>query len=284
MNMPATCASQDHGPIPQPGALTPRGPSAGALAIVSHDLKGPLANLALLIEAIDAGNLDMSAERRSALTARASRLVDRMAGLLTSLSRHVQVFGDPLTVVAEDVGLRGLVANVIAQNEPLAAARGIRLDFAVGERLRLRGDPELLSQAIDNLVNNALKHTPRGGRVACEVRTATDGIQVRVIDQGPGLTGADLARAFRPFTRLSAVAETPIASSGLGLWIVRLIAENHGGRIAAANNVPGPGATFTLHLPRLRQGSARSRTRLDDAVSPACPPTGSRRADDLNRV
>jgi two-component system, OmpR family, sensor histidine kinase SenX3 len=260
MNARTSCFSFESANIAGRAAAAPRrgrprrscrGDNAGALAVVAHDLRGPLANLSLLIEAIDAGSASMSAERRGVLTGRAARLVERLERLLTSLIHRARSWGDPLAVIVQDVDLTDLIRTAVALNESLAVARGIGLEVVAAKNLMLRGDPELLLQAVENLVNNALKYTPCGGHVVCLAMAGDDGLfEVRVVDEGPGLTDADLARAFRPFTRLSAVSDTPMAATGLGLWIVRLIAENHGGRIEAANNVGGPGATFRLCLPR----------------------------------
>ncbi len=240
---------------------------AGALAVVAHDLRGPLANLSLLIEAIEAGAQDASADRRLVLTGRAMRLVERLQALLTGLILRVQRDGDPLEMQPKDIDLVPLVQAAVTQNEALATARGIRLMVHQAERLELSADPELLHQVLDNLLTNALKHTRRGGRVTCEARAEGGWIVVRVIDEGPGLTDHDLARAFRPFTRLSAVSDTRAGSTGLGLWIVRLIAQSHGGRIETANRPGNCGAVFTLRLPATATDIDPRRTTHVDLAS-----------------
>ncbi|MSU88453.1 hypothetical protein GE300_02330 [Rhodobacteraceae bacterium 2CG4] len=225
----------------------------GALAIVAHDLKGPLANLSLLVDAIGIENAKAPRPRLTELTARADALVDRLQGVLMGLLDRTRLHGDPLAVVAQDVDLAQLIARAVAGNAPLAAERRVRVVADDTGPLWIRGDAETLLQALDNLVNNAVKHAAPGGIVACEATRIDDGgVAVLVRDDGPGLSDGDLARAFRPFTRLSAVSDATAPGSGLGLWIVRLIAENHGGRIDAANNADRRGATFTLRLPRGR--------------------------------
>jgi signal transduction histidine kinase len=224
--------------------------AVGALSIIAHDLKGPLANLALLVSAIGMENAKARPDRRTALAQRAERLIDRLDQMLSGLIERERAFGDPLALVAGERELGALLGVVAACNEASAERRYVRLETRIAGSLPIRGDGELIMQAIDNLLSNAIRHTPPGGRVTCTAGVEADGfVSVRIRDSGKGMDDDALARAFRPFARLGTAGGAAGKGHGLGLWIVRLIAENHGGRVTAARNPSGHGMTFTLTLP-----------------------------------
>ncbi len=143
------------------------------------------------------------------------------------------------TAVEQDVRLDELVAAAVERAQ--RRARGLRFEQELEPRL-VRGDPGRLDRAIGNLLDNAIKWSPDGGRV--EV-SAVDGT-VRVRDHGPGFSAEDLPRAFERFYRADEARGMP--GSGLGLAIVRRIAEEHGGT-ARVDNAPDGGAVAEIALP-----------------------------------
>lgn len=238
----------------------------GALAIIAHDLKAPLANLDLLLGAMAIENAKAAPDgrpggrpdRRTGLTQRAERLVVRLTQLLDGLIERERTFGDPLVVVTRDHDMGAILRTVASCNEAAAERRFVRLRVRVSGALPIRGDGELLIQAIDNLVANAIRHTEPGGRVLCEADARDTGeVVVRIRDGGAGLAPSEIAQLFRPFIRVGALAGAgaepgSACGHGLGLWIVRLIAENHGGRVTAERTPGARGTTFALTLPRAR--------------------------------
>jgi two-component system, OmpR family, sensor histidine kinase SenX3 len=226
-------------------------PGAGALSIVAHDLRGPLANLSLLIEGMACCEDDHPRDRVTHLAQKAERLIGRLDAMLTELLQRARASGDPLAFTPSYINIAELVDTVIAHNEPLARSRSLRLRRNLAEPTFIWGCQDLLMQALDNLLNNAIRHSRRGGQVECEVVPLNSGgIEIRIVDEGPGLTPRDVTRAFRPFTQLSAHTDSAGGSTGLGLWIVRIVAERHGGHVQAANRKDGTGAVFTLCLPQ----------------------------------
>jgi signal transduction histidine kinase len=143
---------------------------------------------------------------------------------------------------------------VEAQAE-IAEGRGISVVSRVPTSpVMLRFDRERILQLLGNLIGNALKFTPRGGEVVVELADAADAATLSVRDSGPGIPEAELPRVFDRFFRGTNVGEARASGSGLGLAIARSIVEMHGGAIEVAS-VAGSGSTFTITLPREREGS-----------------------------
>jgi signal transduction histidine kinase len=238
-----------------------------SLAIFAHDLRGPLANLALLLEVI--GSLTVGS-RTDAMARQAQGIVDALNDLLTSMLARVRATGDPLSADGALVDLDRLVEQVWSLNRPIAERRAVLLERSGLRNVTLLGDAQLLRQALDNLIGNAVKHSPSGSSVSCEVEVENGHAVIRIRDRGPGIRPEEIGRLFRPFMRLSTRATGTAPSVGLGLWIVRLIAERHGGSVAADVAVDGAGVTLMLRLPlaaRVR-ASRRARPERMDYASP----------------
>jgi signal transduction histidine kinase len=221
----------------------------GVLAIVAHDMRGPLANLSLLLEGIGAFNEAGARERIAASLETAGAVIDHLDGMLGALLERARTGSDPLAFKPSPVDLIEVMEMAAGLNEAAAATRSVRVHTYGIEPLVAWGDNHLLLESIDNLIGNAIKHTRSGGSVVCEAGISGGEAVLRILDEGPGLTESDLMRAFRPFTRLSSAGDGARSSHGLGLWIVRLIAERHGGSIEAANRRDRRGAEFTLRVP-----------------------------------
>jgi len=233
------------------------GAFGNALSIVAHDLKGPLGNLALLVEDISR-NAEENGEKRIARKAEnADRIISRMSGLLSAVLERARDSRDPLSGTMATVNLVEVLQLAFTVNQPAARRKSITFHCLAMDPVLARGDEELLFEAFDNLIGNAVRHAPEGGRITCETGLADDGcIVVRIGDDGPGFEAADLLRAFRPFMGLGRKPVGGNLSSGLGLWITRLIAERHGGQISARNRSANGGAILTLRLPAARVGAS----------------------------
>ena len=133
---------------------------------------------------------------------------------------------------------------------PLAAAKSIDVGIErADDRAEVAGDPASLETLVANLVDNAIRYTPPGGRVDVTVDRSGDDVVLSVRDNGPGIAAADRERAFERFAR-GAGADAP--GSGLGLAIVRRIAERHGGSVELAEGLDGRGLSVVVRLPGLR--------------------------------
>jgi len=137
--------------------------------------------------------------------------------------------------------------------DPLAGQKNMRLvrklDAAAPPVL---ADPDLLARAVSNLVSNAIKYSPAGTDVTVSVRAESNGVCVEVADQGPGIPAGDLDRIFEKFYRVPRAADADTPGTGLGLALVREVAELHGGTVTVASPA-GAGSVFSLHIPRMEE-------------------------------
>ena len=141
-----------------------------------------------------------------------------------------------------------LAADCIEAARPRASEKQIELAFDGAERLELLGDRTRLAQLLDNLVSNAIKFTPEGGRVGVRLTQYERRVVVGVSDTGMGISPEEQARLFQRFFRTSEATRRAIQGTGLGLTITKAIAEAHGGTIEVESTV-GVGTTFVVELP-----------------------------------
>jgi len=201
------------------------------LAFLVHEVRSPVAALSAIAEALAGGDLDEGTQRE-------------LAGLALAACRGIErVVGDAAvgSVRLEAVDVGGLVRESVAA----AALGGAKVRPVVSSDLpRIAADPIRLRQALDNLVANAIAHSPPGGEVVVNARVGEGEILLSVSDKGAGIPIEEQERIFEPGVRL----DTSRQGSGLGLAVARAIAEAHGGTLTV-ESAPGDGATFTLVLP-----------------------------------
>lgn len=220
------------------------------LTIVAHDLRGPLSSLRLLVEAMGTRATKAGDVAVAVKSARAERILDSLDRLLNGILERVSETGDPLALKPEVIDLSDLFDDAVSINSPRAQARSIKLQTVSDERCKVRGDRQLLLQVLDNIIGNAIKHSPYGGTVTCLVEQSGDHATMSISDEGPGMTPTDLKRAFAPFTKLSAKAADNSQSWGLGLWMAKVIISQHGGDIEVQSGGRGKGTEFRVSLLR----------------------------------
>jgi two-component system sensor histidine kinase BaeS len=219
------------------------------LADVSHELMTPLTAMRGYLETLSlhAQSLDPETrERYLAIIRDETMRVELIVGDLLDLSR---LEGGGESFDAQDVPLEDLFGRVVARHGRAAEDKGVEIvtSIAAGAEI-VTGDPMRLEQALQNLAANALRHTPKGGRVALNAALEDGAIVVTVSDTGSGIASEHLARVFDRFYKVDPSRAGQAAGSGLGLSIVKAIVERHGGKIAAASQAGG-GTTFTLKFP-----------------------------------
>jgi signal transduction histidine kinase len=241
---------------------TDRDRSREFLADVSHELRTPIAALRTFNELLVEGAGNDPTTRAEFLEASRGQLerLDWLAQNLLELSK-LESGLVLLDLRADDI--RSAVEHAVEQATPTARRRGVDLSIALPDRpLQLRHDPVRVGQVVANLVGNAIKFTPRGGKVRVEVRPSSGGgATIEVSDTGVGIDPAELPRIFDRFYRGSQASEARGSGSGLGLAIVRSIVEMHGGTVVVESR-RGGGSTFTVTLPRQPQDAAAEPGRV----------------------
>jgi signal transduction histidine kinase len=218
------------------------------VATVSHELRTPLTSMMGFLEMIregEAGDLNDEQQRFLAIVYRSSERLQRLVGDLLFVAR---LDANGLQLQFADTQLDEIVRDAVESSGALARAREISLVAEVEPVPPVSGDRERLSQLVGNLISNALKFTPAGGRVT--VRAFVDGSRavVEIVDTGIGIPPAEQSRLFQRFFRSSTATEQAIPGTGLGLVISRAIAEAHGGTIDVTSQ-PGEGTTFRVEIP-----------------------------------
>jgi signal transduction histidine kinase len=156
------------------------------------------------------------------------------------------------------VDLTHVVGEAVQDHRALFEGEGVALEVALPSGpLWLEGDPARLAQVIGNLLHNASKFTPPGGRVAValEAMPGANRAELRVEDDGEGIAAGLLPRLFEPFTQADTSLDRSRGGLGLGLALVKGLVELHGGTVAAASEGPGRGARFTVRLPLADDGA-----------------------------
>lgn len=231
---------------------------------LAHELRNPVSVLFTHLELLDLG--DVAPEDRDSLAAlgRATRRIEVMVEDLMALaSASDPDAGDP----AVPVELSGLVDDVADFLATTAVSQGIRLRLDVAPGLVVAGDEAALHRVVANLVSNALKYTPSGGRVTVrlepEPRDGVPGALLTCADTGIGITPGDLVRIFEPFYRSRSAEARLRPGTGLGLAIVEQVVEHHGGTVDVDSEV-GKGTTFRVWLPRVEDGPAADASTPGD--------------------
>ena len=198
---------------------------------LAHDLRTPLTRLRNRLEALRTAAAPAPHEIE-ALIAEA----DNILGIFNSLLHIANVEQAGRSPAFAEIAVKTLVGDLAETYEPLASERGLTL-VAEAEPVTIHGEKHLLFQALANLVDNAIKFTPAGGRVAVTARRTDTGLLVTVADSGPGIPEAMREKVFERFQRMDSSRHLP--GNGLGLSLVRAVVLLHGGRIRLADNDPG---------------------------------------------
>jgi signal transduction histidine kinase/CheY-like chemotaxis protein len=233
------------------------------LAMLGHELRNPLSAIVLASERMDQAENGQAARYRDTLrrqTANLSRLVDD----LLDVSR---VTSGKIVLARRAVDLGDLVARCLQISHAGSEGQRLRLAYRPPTRpVAVDGDPVRLEQIVVNLVNNAIKYTPVGGSIECEVAADGDDGVLRVIDSGCGIAPDMLPRVFDLFTQAHATLDRAQGGMGIGLTLVRRLVELHGGTVWVDSAGVGRGSVFTVRLPLAAEALARPES---DATPPA---------------
>jgi PAS domain S-box-containing protein len=221
------------------------------LATLAHELRNPLSpirNAAALLGAKGAG-----AEHQARACEVITRQVDHLAHLVDDLLDVARISEGKIALRKEEVEMKAVIAQAIETAGPLIHSRDHRLEVSQpAEQIWVMGDPVRLAQSMGNLLHNAAKFTPRGGRIKVEVTLEGGTVRIAVQDNGIGIAEDNLSRIFGMFTQVAAPPDRAPEGLGIGLSLVSRLLEMHGGRLSVSSPGIGLGSTFTVELPVLR--------------------------------
>ena len=218
------------------------------LSDLAHELRTPIATLKIYCEGLADGVIRWDEDTQQVLTEQ----TDRLARLTEDIDDVSRAEEGRITLDRDRVPVRELIRTAVASNREAFARDGVTLtdETVCDASLVVVVDTSRLAQVLDNLLANALRHTPQGGTVRLHVRAAGDEVEIIVTDTGTGITPEQLLHVFERFYRGDDARDRDHGGSGIGLTISRAIANAHGGSLTAASDGPSHGATFTLALPR----------------------------------
>jgi two-component system phosphate regulon sensor histidine kinase PhoR len=219
----------------------------------THDLRTPLATVKGYIELVrmDGPVTDRQEEDLMGVT-KAANLMKSLIEDLLELSRLERLE----QLAREKIHLENSIQTTMNTLKPLAQTKGIELILEKSpDDLVIEGNSVLLSRAVGNLLDNAVKYTPKGGQIHVKLGQNNGQALVSVIDNGPGIQARDLPRVFEKFFRARPELDD-VPGTGLGLAIVKTITEQHGGQVWVESQ-PDVGSTFTIALPLVGNGEKR---------------------------
>jgi signal transduction histidine kinase/ActR/RegA family two-component response regulator len=237
------------------------------LAMLGHELRNPMAAIRNALWVLDeVGSRDEQEVRQREIIMRQTRHLVRMVDDLLDVSR---VTLGKISLQRRPVDLRDVVERCLSELGMKSLAHSNDLEISSEERTALvMGDPVRLEQVVCNLLQNAIKYTPRGGRLWLSVDTEEAEAVFRVRDTGVGLSPGMLQTIFEPFAQVESSRQRSEGGLGLGLPLVRSLAEMHGGRVEARSDGPGKGSEFIVRFPLLSEDRRKPSSRRT-------PPTGT---------
>ena len=217
------------------------------LADLAHEMRTPLATIDAQLEAIEDGVRDADATTLAVL-ADNSRRLRRLAEDISAVSRAEE---GSISITRRPIAAAAVARSAFESARERFDLKGVdfRLGSGVAEDLTLFIDPDRIAQVLGNLLDNALRHTPRGGSVTIACRHTNGGVEYAIADTGEGIAPEHLPLVFDRFYRVSTARDRASGGTGIGLAIAKALVVAHGGHIGARSGGLGAGATFTVWLP-----------------------------------
>jgi len=239
------------------------------LMTISHELRTPLTAIIGWTRMLSTRQI--KDDQRAGAVAAIERNANALHQLVNDLLDVSRIVSGKLRLDMQPVAMQTIVSAALDTIRPAAEAKQVTLATRFDDDLPIRGDAGRLQQVVWNLLSNAIRFTPAGGRIEIGVGRAGDAAELVVRDTGTGISPGFLPYVFDRFRQESTGTKRPHGGLGLGLAIVRNLVELHGGSVTAENNVPPPGATFRVRLPIDAAAARTAAPRLD-----AAPPSPAR--------
>ena len=239
------------------------------LANVSHDLRTPLASIQGYLEILLLKHDSLPAEELRSYLEIATRHSERLGKLIRDLFQLTKLEAHEVRPRPEPFSMAELAQDVVQKYQLAAGNHGLHLDSRlIGPQVLVNADIAMIESVLENLIENALRHTPRDGRIQVDVETQPERVAVRVTDTGCGIADEDRAKLFERYYHVDRGKAGSTAGTGLGLAISRRIVELHGSSIRVESTL-GQGTVFGFDLPVT---SADARASRAPAPAPADPP------------
>jgi two-component system, OmpR family, phosphate regulon sensor histidine kinase PhoR len=219
------------------------------VANVSHELRTPVSVIKGYAETLLSGALDDDAERRTRFLEIIQHHADRLGVLIGDLLALSELESGEVSMQPESVQLEASIRQVLLLMEQRGEEKGIAISVEVTGAARVLADRSRLDQVLINLLDNALKYSSQGGKVAIEAAEEGDMVRISVRDSGIGIPKKDLPRLFERFYRVDEARSRDQGGTGLGLSIVKHIVQAHGGRVFV-ESTQGEGSVFSFTLPK----------------------------------
>ncbi|MGE3489239.1 MAG: response regulator [Vicinamibacterales bacterium] len=242
------------------------------LATLSHELRTPLNAIMGWAHVLGQSSGDRPTVQRAADVIRQNAAAQ--AQLIEDILDVSRIVGGRLVLDTSPVAMRSVIEDAIESLTPASSAKGIQIVRLLAEGLQVHGDRDRLQQVVWNLVANALKFTPKGGRVEVELLDEGGDVTVRVTDSGIGISADFLPFVFDRFRQADSSMSRRHSGLGLGMAIVRHLVELHGGTVSVESDGEGKGATFRLRLPKRPDAPA-----MAEAVEPRAERPDDQAAD-----
>ncbi|MCD2518625.1 PAS domain-containing protein [Massilia sp. G4R7] len=245
------------------------------LAMLAHELRNPLAPIGAAAELLALGRLDAEGVRRT--SAIVTRQVGHMTSLINDLLDVSRVTRGLVTLENSPVDVKDAVADAVEQVRPLVEGRRHRLEVHLAPAHALvAGDRKRLVQVLANLLGNAAKYTPDGGRIVLEMEAQAQQVLLSVSDNGIGMAPEVQDSVFGLFTQAQRSSDRSQGGLGIGLALVKSLVELHGGTVAVRSAGPGQGSCFSVRLPRIAAAAAPDADGPAGAAAPQ--PAGAGRS------
>lgn len=219
------------------------------LSNVTHELKSPLAAIKLHAQTLQAPD-ELAPETRRRFAATIEQQADRMVALVDSVLESSRLLARKRRLELQPIDLSVFVAAYLETALPTAESRGIRIASRVDPAATVLGSEEALRRILDNLIDNAVRHSPPGGEVRCRVSTRRESVRIEIEDDGVGIPKRDLVRVFDRFYQAGRPGGPHRRGTGLGLSIVAGLVREMRGTVRAHSQEGHPGTLLVIDLPR----------------------------------
>lgn len=225
------------------------------VSLASHQLRTPATAVKSILSMLGNGDLGPLSPVQQKFIDRASQANSRQLEIIEDMLSVARIDAGRMERQDTDVDLTSLVRVAVTEQTEIVRSRGQQLQFVASGPCIVRADEAKLRMVVDNLISNASKYTPSGGKIRVEIEPSSRFVVLKVQDTGLGIATDDIPRLFKKFSRINNHLSHQVGGNGLGLFLVKSIVELHGGTVSVASR-PGEGSEFSVVLPQTKEFSS----------------------------